>query len=249
MKTSVRIIQLLLLFSVFLGCEKSSEINTIQGKGGSMARFAIAGDYLYTVDRQKLHVFDVSHSYKLSKLSTVDVGMGIETIFPYHDKLFIGSERGMFVYDIQQPEYPKFISQFAHVLSCDPVVVNPPTAYVTLRSGGNCRTGFVSNQLDIIDISDLHTPLLIRSFPMESPHGLAVDDSLLFICHGNAGLGIYNVKNPQDISTVKTISGIETFDLILNDKIMMIIGASGFHQYDYSDISNIKHLSSLPIGK
>src|SRR5699024_6292392 len=66
------------------------------GIGGSMARFAISGDFLYAVDDQSLLAFDISSS-DLTKVSKNDIGWAIETVFPYEQSLFIGSASAMYI--------------------------------------------------------------------------------------------------------------------------------------------------------
>ena len=61
------------------------------GKGGSMARFTISGNHLYTVSLSDLQVFDISTASDPRKGQKVSLGWGVETIFPYNDKLFIGT--------------------------------------------------------------------------------------------------------------------------------------------------------------
>src|ERR1043165_6801720 len=90
------IIYLLLVFIVSqnLSCTKESvgkSFNSNTGKGGSLARFTIVGNYLYTVDKTQLRVFDVADPASAVFKSSTDVGFEIETIFPFRDKLFIGS--------------------------------------------------------------------------------------------------------------------------------------------------------------
>lgn len=50
------------------------------GTGGSMARFNIGGDFLYTVGRSDLQVFDISNLSNPQKLNSHHVGWQIETI-------------------------------------------------------------------------------------------------------------------------------------------------------------------------
>jgi hypothetical protein len=154
----------------------------------------------------------------------------------------------MYVYSVNQNGEPEYLSSFAHVLSCDPVIVNPPFAYVTLRMTSSCRIGFNTNQLDILDIQDLASPKLRHSYPMPEPHGLSVDGDYLFICHGKEGLGVYNVQNPDSLKEISTIKGIETFDVISDKQRLLVIGPSGLYQYDYSDINKINLLSKIEIG-
>ena len=86
----------------------------------------------------------------------------------------------MHIYDVSNPASPQKLSVYQHVYSCDPVVVEGDFAYVTLNSL-NTWCGRFSNQLDIIDISDLSDPKLIKQYAMESPLGLGIYGNLLFV--------------------------------------------------------------------
>ena len=149
------------------------------GIGGSMARFTIKGDYLYTVDSYDLKTFDIKDRLNPKITSEVNLGWGIETIFPYGENLFIGAQSGMHIYGLENQEEPNYISSYEHVTSCDPVVVQDSYAYVTLRGGSECM-GF-NNQLDIVDISNPNYPRLFKTYEMINPHGLGVDGNCLFI--------------------------------------------------------------------
>jgi hypothetical protein len=140
------------------------------GFGGSMARFTIVEPFLYALHESYIQLVRINDPVNPSLWSTVDVGWGIETIFPYGNYLFIGSTTGMFLYDNTNPENPTQLSAFAHVTSCDPVVAQGDYAYVTLRAGSFCGGGV--NRLDILDITELTNPLLVESYAMQGPFGL-----------------------------------------------------------------------------
>ena len=158
--------------------ESSPSVQT--GVGGSMARFTIMKDHLYSIDNSHMQVFDISDLDNPVPGVNLNIGWGIETIFPYKDNLFIGSQSGMIIYDNADPAFPTHLSTFEHIVSCDPVVVENDIAYVTLRGGSGCRNDF-SNQLDVIDISELSNPKLLKSYPMTNPHGLGIENGTLFI--------------------------------------------------------------------
>ncbi len=215
------------------------------GQGGSMARFTIACDHLYVVDHNDLHVFSLANPAQPTPVGTIEVGFGIETIFPFGQYLLIGSSTGMFIYSLENCASPTYVSEFAHVLACDPVVAEGNTAYVTLRSGGDCRIGLTANQLDIIDISNISNPTLIRSHPVPEPWGLGIDQGTLFLCHGDYGLGVYNVSNPHVLDTLHFFPDIKSYDVIPHNGILLVTGPGGIYQYDYSDLSNLVLLSTI----
>ena len=169
------------------------------GIGGSMARFAIDGQNLYVVDNQDMHIFDITVPEDPTRVNQLQIGWGwgIETIFPYQDKLFIGSNTGMFIYDNSNPQNPTYLSEFEHADVCDPVFVNGNFAYITLRSGTRCQ-GFI-NQLDVIDISDILNPSLISTTALTNPQGLSVENDKLYLCDGADGLKVFDVADKFNI--------------------------------------------------
>ncbi|MEO5906569.1 MAG: hypothetical protein ABIQ11_07575, partial [Saprospiraceae bacterium] len=217
--------------------------------GGSMARFTIDNEYLYTIDGSEIKVFDVTQTLPVLK-NEVFVQWGIETLFPLAGSLFIGSNSGLIIYDITNPEAPVYLSTFAHATACDPVVVSGNTAYVTLRDGTECL-GFV-NQLDVIDVSNLSSPSLIQSYPMSNPHGLSVLDETLYLCEGASGLKIFDVADNLKITNnlLDHVTGFFAYDVIVlppGDHVM-VVGKDGLYQFDASNRSDVKQLSVISIG-
>lgn len=213
------------------------------GQGGSLARFTIAGNYLYTVSNQSLTSYDIT-STTPQKLSETTIGNNIETIFPYQDKLFIGSQTGMYIYSRMNPAQPSFISLYEHIQSCDPVVAQGNYAYVTLRSGTDCRFG--SNLLDVIDISNPVSPQIINSYQMLNPHGLGIDGNLLFVCEGANGLKVYDASDPENPTLIQFIEDFQAYDVIPRDGVLIITGADGIFQYQYSqENQSMTYLSQL----
>jgi len=217
------------------------------GIGGSMARFTIMSEHLYSIDNENMMVFDISNLDNPVPGATLNLGWGIETIFPYQGNLFIGTQTGMLIYDNSNPDFPTHLSTFEHIRSCDPVVVENDIAYVTLRSGNECRNGF-TNQLDVIDVSNLSNPKLLKTYPMTNPHGLGIDNGILFICEGDAGLKVFDANDINTISSnlLAYFGEIHAFDVIPYNNNLIMIGEDGLYQFDYSDPENIEYVSMIP---
>lgn len=222
---------------------------TNPGMAGSMARFAVVGDYLYAVDQSDLYPVNISNSSGLEAEEKVAINWGIETIFPINNHLFIGAQNGMYIMDISNPARPSWVSSYEHVTSCDPVVVDGDYAYVTLRSGTECQ-GF-TNQLEVIDISNISSPELLYTYDMYNPHGLGKDGDVLFICDGDDGLKVFDASDIGNIGNrlIAHYKDIKTFDIIPFNNIAMMIGEDGLYQYDYSDMNNIVFLSHLQVSR
>lgn len=235
-------------YAAFSGAEtqnKSSASVSPYGVGGSMARFTIINQRLYTVGDVDLSVFNISNTENPSFASTKNIGSRIETIYPFADKLFIGSQTGMFIYDISSVDNPIKVGQFSHVENCDPVVTDGQYAYVTLRTGTTCARN--ANQLEVLKLNDLINPVLIKTYPMTNPFGLSKEGSTLFICDGKAGLKIYDANDVTNLQLKKVVSGPETYDIITLGGLAILVAKDGLYQYDYSNLNDIHLLSKMTI--
>lgn len=229
--------------SVQSGKSSSSSI----GVGGSTARFAIVDNRLYTVSNSDLNVFDIARAEDPSYKKQVNVGSwNVETIFPYKNKLFIGSQNGVYMYNINNPDNPSLIGAFAHVQSCDPVVVDDQYAYVTLRSGTACFG--MANELDILKLNNYSDASLVKSYPFTNPHGLAKDANLLFICDGTGGFKVYDATDIANLRLVKSFDDIEPSDVIALGRIALVVAKDGLYQYDYIDKNNIHLVSRIHVA-
>ncbi len=218
------------------------------GQGGSMARFTLLGGHLYTVDDYDLRVFSVEEPTDPQYLKNINLGWGIETIFPFKGKLFIGSMTGMHIYDASNPSDPQKMAVYEHVTSCDPVVVNDDYAFVTLRSAALCRMG--ADELHVLDIKDLYNPQLIKSYPMDNPHGLGLSGDYLYLAEGEYGLKSFNVADVLEISNnrLEHLKDFTAIDIIPGPKSLIVIGPDGVCQFDYSNPEKLKKLSCINVS-
>ena len=219
------------------------------GTGGSMARFAIYDNYLYAVTNSDMQLFNISKPDLPKKDSKISLGWGIETIFPYKDKLFVGTTTGLQILDNAVPSKPTLLSSISHVMSCDPVVVDDNYAYLTLRSGTNCARGV--NQLQVINIQNLKSPFIVKSYPMLNPHGLGIDNKTLFLCEGDFGLKVFNASDVTSIdqNLLVHFKDLKSYDVIPLGGTLMMVGADGLYQYDYKDPKILKLLSIIPVKR
>jgi hypothetical protein len=220
------------------------------GIGGSMARFTISADHLYTIDQYTLKAWDLNSPANPNMVDEEQVGWNIETIFPYQDMLFLGSTSGMYIYGISNAANPYYMSVFEHANACDPVVVENDIAFITLRDGTRCQT--YTNQLDVVDISDPLKPDFIKSYPMEHPHGLAVRNNILYLCEGDYGLKVFDVSDLEKIDENKLdeYDNMNGYDVIsLKNDLLLMIGSDGFYQFDSSDPENLVQLSHIAAVK
>lgn len=242
-----------------LSCEKEGVLddtanNTTKnqvssGIAGSMAQFAIVDNYLYTVDYKSLKVFHIVNADNPELLETIDLGVGIETIFPQNNNLFIGTQTGVRIYDITNPRNPQEVSEFVHVTSCDPVVANDDYAVATLRGGTPCNGNL--NQLDLIDISDIENPTLISNAGLINPYGLgfsAIDENIVYVCDGYAGLKAFDISDTEDLEMVMHLESIEAIDIIpAENNLLVVLSRQGIYQFDSSNPLELVQKSFISI--
>jgi hypothetical protein len=243
------------LFTNFaLGADASTSANGAAqsaptGIGGSMARFGLIGDHLLSVDKSTYYSFDLTNATSPSLEAKIGIGWAIETMFLSGSTMFLGTQNGMQVYNVADVIKPVYVSNFWHATGCDPVVVQNNRAYVTIRGGNAC--GSVYNRLDVLDVTNIDSPTLIRSYNMTGPYGLGIDGDVLFVCDGTDGLKVYNAADPYLISEhlLATFKDINAYDVIPLGKSLLMIGKDGFYQYDYTNLNDIKQISSIKVVK
>jgi len=202
------------------------------GTGGSLTRFQIFGDYLYTVSSHEMTIFNIGNLSHPSFVSTSHSGNNIETMFETDGFLYLGSTDGMYIYGLDDPAAPNYISEFVHWTGCDPVVVDGDYAYLTIRSGNNC--GDQESVLEVIDISDKNYPTLVATYSMDNPYGLGFKNDNLFVCDGESGLKVFDKTNPLDLKIVQTFSSLNAKDVIPLTNTLLMIGENGLYQYRYN---------------
>jgi hypothetical protein len=241
------LVYIILIFSL-ASCSDDATISPLNsaGSGGSLARFTIDGDRLYVVNTSSLTTYDISQGM-LTQTSTTDIGIGIETIFPYQGYLFIGANDAMYIYDISDSDNPTIVSTYSHFTSCDPVVVNGNYAYVSLRAE-SCGQFRGESVVEIIDVSDLSNPVLVNSLnSVLSPFGIGINGSTLYVCQGSIGLKIINVADPLMPVDIGTLD-VDAYDVIITQNRIILTGADGIYQYDIINPGALQFLSKIAVG-
>jgi len=229
------------------GCSMSKDDSSGNqvGEGGSLARFAIVGDYLYTVDESSLNTYSlVSNPGQPQYVAKSNLGFGAETIFPYDNSLLLGTQSGMYIYGLSNPADPNQLTLFQHIRSCDPVVAENNYAYITLNAANTqCYRGL--NEMQVVDIHNLSSPFLVTAYTMTSPKGLDIHNDTLYVC--DDGLRVLDVSNKSAPVEISHFYDISAEDVIYTQGRLLTIGPAGFNQYSI-DASGISKLSTIPIA-
>lgn len=229
----------------FDGAALNNRAESTTGTGGSLARFQIVDNYLYTVGNYEMTIFNIQNLQSPTLTNTQYAGWNIETMFQVDDYLYLGSTNGMYIYSLINPSSPEFVSEFTHWEGCDPVVVDGDYAYLTLRGGNLC--GQLESVLEIIDISDKYNPTLAAKHELENPYGLGIKEDMLFVCDGTAGLKLFDKKNPLNVNKVKTLKNIQSKDVIPLQNSLLMIGGATLYQYEYLQ-NDVRLISSFSLN-
>ncbi len=224
---------------------------------GSYATMLPIDGFLYVINETDIFTYDIADTESPILVDEQNVGFEIESMYHHEGVLFVGSSEALHIFVIQENGIPLRKSETVYNFdnleewgSCDPVVADDTYAYVTLRSstqeGFGCNAVFrVVNELRIYNIENLQEPELLTIRQMDFPKGLAITGDYLFVCEGNLGVKLFDVSDRMDPIEIWSDEGFETFDIILKDGLMMVVGPDAIRQYDYTDINNIEYLTAI----
>lgn len=229
---------------VFNDAFSNSAESSNVGVGGSLARFQIIEDYLYTVGSSEMSIFNISNLSHPVLENVQNSGWRIETMFYADNHLYLGASNGMFIYSLENPASPTYKSQFTHWEGCDPVVVDGNYAYLTLRGGNAC--GQLESVLEVIDVSDKTNPTLVARHFLDNPYGLGFKGTDLFICDGTSGLKVFDKTNPLSLEHTQTFSNVHAKDVIPLNNSLLMIGDGALYQYQYK-ANTLKLLSTFQL--
>jgi hypothetical protein len=238
MKINHLFIASVFLFTCSIGlnsCTKDSAggANSSAGKGGSLARFTITGNYLYAVDNHFLYAYSLANPARPEKMFSSPVHFDIETVYAYNKYLFLGSKTGLYIYAIDTAAKPRLVGEASHARACDPVVANDSVAFVTLKGWGSC--GPAVSGLYVHDIRDIQKPLLRKTIELPDPVGLGLQDSILYVCCGSAGLKVFNVTEPFSPTLLSTKTGGNFIDVIPYNGLLVCFIKEGVLLYDIAN--------------
>ncbi len=214
---------------------------------GSVNRIAATKGHVYVINTNAIHPFeDNGDLTAFEKIWSVG---GMETIYPDGDKLYIGTQQSMEIFDIRNPAQPQWTASFQHANSCDPVLPCGDVAYVTLRTGdvGNCPGD--ENALLVLDVKTSN-PTQLQEIEMESPFGMTIVGSKLYVGEGSNGLKVFNIEDKQNITLDTWEPNIEAYDIIhhpTNPNLILIAGPVGISQYEIEGDATFSLLSTMAL--
>ena len=202
---------------------------------GTVNRFAILNDHLFAVGFYNLYRFALDNGITETS-GFVHGDRGMETIFPFEDRLFIGSQNAMNILDASDPTNVFPVGSFWHATSCDPVLpVTRDIAYVTLRGGDDCN-GDV-NTLNVVARNASSSYSAIQTIELPSPYAMLRVGNQLYVGEGTNGFRIFEIGNDWTLSEREHHPDITAFDMIphpTRNDILLFAGPDGIFQFEIS---------------
>ena len=98
-----------------------------------------------------------------------------------------------------------------------------------------------------VNVANTKSPKHIVTYNMK-PQGLGIDNGTLLSVRTDCRCLIRKTL-PRLWPTGSRILKMDGFDVIPYNNVLMMIAEDGIYQYDYTDVTEIKQVSRLPIGK
>jgi hypothetical protein len=81
---------------------------------------------------------------------------------------------------------------------------------------------------------------------MNSPHGLAVENTTLFLCEGQNGLKVFDITDEMNIELVTHRDDFFAYDVIARNGVATVTGEDGIFQFSYTG-TDINQISKIPV--
>lgn len=168
--------------------------------------------------------------------------------------MHIGSEFEYNIYNLGEDGIPSFESEmnlFEDVTHCDPVIANDSIAFVSISSDldefeNSCRHNRIVQQVSIYDLEKRNEQIGPIAF-LDEPAGIALDENWLFVCERNDGLKVFDVSKPKEVIMLHHFPGFSAINVFTNEGMLMVTGENQLIQFDYSDMQNMRQISSLAL--
>ncbi len=226
----------------------SSFSGTSGGQIGTVNRITENLGFIYVISNSKIHVFD--NNGTLNKSNEIETQNDLQTIYPNGDYIFLGTRSSMDIYDVRNPETPVEVSSHWHTTACDPVLpYESDVAYVTVRTGDFSDCPGDENALLVLDVSDVTQPEERTAISLTSPYGMAIENNILYVGNGAAGLHMYDVTDRFNPLFKGVNAAVKAYDVIPHPTITNLIltsGPNGIEQYEFNEetlnLSLISHI-------
>jgi hypothetical protein len=103
------------------------------------------------------------------------------------------------------------------------------------------------NKLEVVDISTIQNPVLVGSFDLTNPHGLAARDNKVWVCDNSGGVRCFDSTVPQNTGNVQLsqFTGVTAYDVIVREQNAIVMGEHALVQLSYANPQSPQLLSTI----
>jgi hypothetical protein len=234
------------------GCGKGIEPN-FQGdpaSAGFRSRMTYDGTNLYTVNGKDLKIFNLDNARNPVLNNEVQMDAFIQSIYSARGLVAVGIPQGFNLFTILNSEP---LQSLGRITGDGAMSLAIDTPFVYAGQGKNdvfaTNTGFPANGLYLFSTARRFG--LIYSLKLDDVTGLAVKDSLLFVCDGH--LSVYVRRDDPSDPAASRLVLKKSYSIpadnatVTVDNRLILTSASGILQCSYSE-DNVEVISTIPVS-
>lgn len=213
--------------------------------------------YLYIAsdsNTREFIVVDVSHSTPQVTTQSLHASFDLNKLEIVGNTLFVARDSGGSVhefeaYELTEPTHPQLLDGYEVGYNVNDFIINGDYAYITIQ-----RT---SNNLRVIDISDLHQLRLVQTITLPGSYSakniIQAGDNIYVSRVSYARLNKYHLDSPSSLSWVDDLTTggtVNAMDKLPDDSRLFLAVESTNHSFQVVDISenNFSITKTLGIG-
>jgi hypothetical protein len=203
----------------------------------SMSAFAVHDQRLYAAGYNYVSVFDLSDPSNPGLLGDFEISGRLLNMYRNSSTLFVASSWGVYAYDLSGTDIPQARGIIPHsYISAKSAALagNGEYLYMTVREG-RYNDHFALSRLMVLRINDLTDMELLSMHQLDTPRGLDVLGSLLYVCDGAWGLRILDLSNPALPQRIHRVEGYNAYDVMIREGLLFLSDTNGMYIFDMSD--------------
>lgn len=217
---------------------------------GFKSRMTYDGTNLYTINGTSVKIFDLQNARNPSQRDEITIGPNLQSIHSARGLVAVGVPLGFNLFSIvnSQPLQPLFSIGGDGAMS---IAIDTPFIYT--GQGKNdvfaTSTPIPRNGLYLFNVGQRSG--LVYSIPLDDVTGLAVKDSLLFVCSGNLRVYVRRTDPSNPLSSslqIKKVYPLAADNVTVTvDNRLIITSPTAISQCAYTD-NTITYLNTIPIS-
>lgn len=212
------------------------------GGAGSLSQMMLYGSTLYVLSAHGsnaqgwLTTFDVANPGQPRLRHIIGLDNGPEALQRHDNLLLIAGRDAVMTASLGTAHAPRLLGEFRQFcpVNYDPVVVQGTVAYRTIivdQPRSRC-----TSRLEVIDLSQPHSPTLRTTLPIGRPRGLAVLGERLFVADEHQGIQVFDLSDPVAPSFAATWQIYGVKDLVVSDFDLFALSPNEVQTFDLAPL-------------